>query len=81
LITIAYSFRDEPVNISIFQNLTNPKKHNRLIIIGPQALEIKKNIVSLIPDIFADRVVPINGGFGDHHVFEMLREEIQPSRV
>jgi len=71
LIAIGYSFRDEPVNIAILENLEKTPNSN-LIVINPDPEQVIQNLVgSTLPEI-DDRIIPVEGRFGDEDVFLKL---------
>lgn len=70
LIAIGYSFRDEPVNIAILENLRRNRTAT-LIVINPQAENVIQNLGSRA-SAFNDRIIPIPEKFGDTKMLEKL---------
>lgn len=71
LIVIGYSFRDDPVNTAIIENLEKTK-HSILIVVNPNPKKVIQNVGALASSKFDDRVIPVNGKFGDEKVFKKL---------
>jgi len=69
LIAIGYSFRDEPVNLAILENLKKVEYSN-LIVVNPNPEKTIQNMgIAALPN---DRIIPIKGKFGDEKVFQQL---------
>lgn len=78
LLVIGYSFRDEPVNTAIIENMMLNEK-SQIIIINPRPDEVLKNLYSNIPEnitwrIPKYRIYKFDGKFGSNEVFDYLRE-------
>lgn len=79
MIAIGYSFRDEPINIAILENLERNQTAT-LIVVNPKPQEVSKNLGKLSPEIY-DRIIPVRGEFGENAVFNKLPFALQaPSR-
>ena len=72
LVTIGYSFRDEPVNVAILDNLEYTPQ-SKLIVVTLDPKETIQNLGILPKSKFDDRVIPVKGSFGDEHVFKKLK--------
>ena len=72
LIVLGYSFRDEPINTAIIENLINVK-NCCLIVVTPHPKEAIKNLSKSILDEFENKIIPIKGKFGDAGVFSKIR--------
>jgi len=77
LIVIGYSFRDDPVNIAINQNMDRDE-NSTLIIVDPKAEEIIKNFS---PDLqrYLSRIIRIPNEFGNEIIFDKLEVAIKAS--
>ena len=75
MIAIGYSFRDDPVNIAILENLERIKDAT-LIIVNPGAERVIKNLGSWA-QIFDNRIIRIPNEFGDESMFEKLELAIK----
>jgi hypothetical protein len=71
LIAIGYSFRDEPVNIAIIENLERVP-HSNLIVVNPNPETVLKNLGDSVLSKFGNRIIRIKGKFGDERVFVQL---------
>jgi len=70
MIAIGYSFRDEPVNVAILENLE--RIHGAtLIVVNPKPQKVIKNLGELSIEIH-NRIIPVKGEFGKDVVFEKL---------
>jgi len=69
MIAVGYSFRDEPVNIAIAENLER-NKDATLILLNPEPEKAIRNFESASK--FSDRIIPVHGNFGDEKLFEKL---------
>lgn len=75
LIAIGYSFRDDPVNYAIIENLK--KTLGTLIVVNPNPEKVIKNLeasralVRSFPRV-DDYIIPVKGKFGDEEVFDKL---------
>lgn len=69
LIAIGYSFRDDPVNIAIIENLMKNQR-SCLIVVDPKPKVAIQNL-GVLPE-FDERVIPVKGGFGEEAVFKKL---------
>jgi hypothetical protein len=66
LVTIGYSFRDDPINIAIMERLKSPPPPpSKLIVVNPNAEEAIRNLGHLSSDI-DDRIIRINQPFEDN---------------
>lgn len=72
LVAIGYSFRDDPVNTAIVENLEQDKSSN-LIVINPEPEEAIQNMMAAVTSELNDRIIPIKGKFGDEEVFQRLK--------
>lgn len=77
LLVIGYSFRDEPINTAIIENMMLNKK-SQIIIINPDPNEIINNLYNNIPDniewkIPEYRIYSHAGKFGEPEAFEYLK--------
>lgn len=75
LIAIGYSFRDDPVNIAILENLQR-NEGSVLIAINPHPDEVIRNF-GVSPLKFDDRIILIKDDFGSETSFEKLKLAIQ----
>lgn len=75
MIAIGYSFRDDPVNIAILEDLEKVK-HATLIVINPDAEKVIKNLGSW-GQTFSNRIIRIPKKFGDESIFEELERAIK----
>jgi hypothetical protein len=76
LLVIGYSFRDEPINTAIIENMKLNKK-SQIIIISPKPDEVLENLYNNIPEGFSwkipkNRLFKFSGEFGTSEVFEYL---------
>jgi len=76
LIAIGYSFRDDPVNIAILENLEKVE-HSILIVVNPNAEKVIQNLGASALPKFDDRIIPVQGKFGDEEVFQNLMEALK----
>jgi hypothetical protein len=74
MIAIGYSFRDEPVNIAIAENLEKVK-YATLIVLNPEPEKVIQNF-GPVASRFDDRIIRVSGEFGDEKVFERLEEAV-----
>lgn len=77
LLVIGYSFRDEPINTAIIENMELNEK-SQLIVINPKPDEVLENLYNNIPEdtkwrIPEHRVYKCVGKFGSPEVFEYLK--------
>lgn len=77
LLVIGYSFRDEPVNTAIIENMRLYEK-SQIIIINPRPDEVLENLYSNIPEsikwrIPEYRIYKFGGKFGSSEVFDYLK--------
>jgi len=70
MIAIGYSFRDEPVNVGILENLQRNHRAT-LIVVNPKPEEIIENFGKLDNEIH-NRIIPVKGEFGKDAVFKKL---------
>lgn len=70
MIAIGYSFRDDPVNIAISENLEKVV-NSTLIVINPDAEKVIQNLGSSA-EVFNSRIIRIPKCFGDENLFEKL---------
>jgi hypothetical protein len=70
MLVIGYSFRDEPVNCAIVDNLRKVED-SIILIIDPNAETLCTNL-SFLYNIAQQRLIPINGEFGSESVFDNL---------
>ena len=71
LVVIGYSFRDDPVNIAILENLQRVPDSN-LIVINPDPDKVVKNLGDLARSKLDNRIIPVEGRFGDRNTFKKL---------
>jgi hypothetical protein len=71
LVAIGYSFRDEPINIAILENLQR-EENNKLIVVNPNPEEVLKNLG--VSDLMKadERIVPVEGEFGKEQTARKL---------
>jgi len=74
MVAIGYSFRDEPVNIAIAENLEKAKGAT-LIVLNPDPEKVLQNFGSAA-STFDDSIIRVSGKFGDEKVFERLKEAV-----
>jgi hypothetical protein len=72
-----YSFRDEPINTAIIENM-KINKRSQIIIISPKPNEVLENLYQNIPEninwkIPKNRLFKFSGEFGTPEVFEYLQ--------
>lgn len=77
LLIIGYSFRDEPINVAIIENMILNKKA-QIIIVDPRPDEVIENLYNNIPEnitwrIPDHRILKFSGKFGSPEVFEYLK--------
>lgn len=77
LLVVGYSFRDEPINTAIIENMQLYDK-SQLIIINPQPDQVLKNLYNNISEnitwkIPERRIFKFSGNFGSPEVFEYLK--------
>jgi len=75
MIAIGYSFRDDPVNIAILENLERIKNAT-LIVVNPDAERVIKNLGSWA-QTFDNHIIRIPKKFGDERMFEKLELAIK----
>ncbi|MHA1878310.1 MAG: SIR2 family protein [Promethearchaeota archaeon] len=73
LLVIGYSFRDEPVNTAILENLKFDPT-SKLILINPNPLRVINNLSKDIP---RDRVVLIPSKFGSKETLDLIEDRYQ----
>jgi hypothetical protein len=78
LLVIGYSFRDEPINMAIIENMML-NKESQIIIIDPNPKEALDNLYSNISEnitwrIPRHRLFTFEGKFGSDEVFEYLQK-------
>lgn len=71
LIVIGYSFRDDPVNSAIIENLEKTQ-NSTLIVIDPDPKLAIQNLGNFALSKFNDRMIPVKGEFGNEKVFKKL---------
>jgi len=71
LIVIGYSFRDDPVNAAIIENLEKTQD-SILVLVNPNPKKVIKNLGDSAISKFDDRIIPVKGEFGDEKVFKKL---------
>lgn len=74
MIAIGYSFRDEPVNIAIAENLEKVEDAT-LIVLNPEPEKVIQNF-GPAASRFDDRIIRVSGEFGDEKVIERLKEAV-----
>lgn len=75
MIAIGYSFRDEPVNIAIIENLE--KNYNAcLIVLNPESELVISNLGG-IEEKFRERIIPIPEEFGSEPGFQKLSVAVE----
>ena len=67
MIAIGYSFRDEPVNIAIAENLERIKD-STLVLLDPEPQKAIQNFDSASK--FGDRIIAVQGRFGDEKILK-----------
>ena len=77
LLVIGYSFRDEPINTAIVENMMLNEK-SQIIIINPKPDEVLGNLYDNIPEniewrIPEYRIFKFAGEFGSPKVYEYLK--------
>lgn len=72
LIAIGYSFRDDPVNIAILENLARVKQ-SKLIVVNPRPTKVIQNLGTPAISKFDERIIPVEGEFGCENTFEKLK--------
>jgi len=77
LLVIGYSFRDEPVNTAILENMRD-QNNSQLIVINPKADDVIENLYDNVSESFSwkipkNRLFKFSGKFGTSEVFEYLR--------
>jgi hypothetical protein len=78
LLVIGYSFRDEPINTAIIENLMLTEK-SQIIIIDPKPMEVLDNLYSTMPEnlkwkIPKHRLFTFAGKFGSDDIFDYLKK-------
>lgn len=78
LLVIGYSFRDEPINTAILENMQDID-NSQLIVINPKADDVIENLYNNAPVGFSwkipkNRLFKFSGKFGSSEVFEYLRK-------
>ena len=71
MIAIGYSFRDEPVNIAILENL-EMYKDSKLIIVNPKPEDVIVNLGEQA-ERFEDQIISVSGKFGDTHIYSEIK--------
>jgi hypothetical protein len=71
LVAIGYSFRDEPVNIAIRENLEK-KANSKLIVVNPNPEEVLKNLGVSDLTTVEEQIVPVAGEFGKEETIKKL---------
>lgn len=71
LIAIGYSFRDEPANVAIMEDLDKVES-STLIVINPSPEKVIQNFGGLALQKIDKRIIPVKGEFGDEKVFQQL---------
>lgn len=71
MIAIGYSFRDDPVNIAVLENLDKVKEAN-LIVVDPCAENVVQNLGNLALSRYNDRIIRVQGNFEDEWIFDEL---------
>ncbi|MCK4424723.1 SIR2 family protein, partial [Candidatus Bathyarchaeota archaeon] len=71
LVVIGYSFRDDPVNNAIIENLEKTP-YSILIVINPDPEKVIKNMEAPALSGINDRIIPVKGRFGTPEVFQKL---------
>jgi hypothetical protein len=76
LVAIGYSFRDEPINIAILENLQR-EENNKLIVVNPNPEEVLKNLG--VSDLMKadERIVPVEGEFGKEQTARKLESALR----
>lgn len=74
MIAIGYSFRDEPVNIAIAENLGKVEDAT-LIVLNPEPEKVIQNF-GPVASRFDDRIIRVPGEFGDERVLERLKDAV-----
>lgn len=72
LIVIGYSFRDDPVNAAIADNLERTE-HSNLIVVNPNPRKVIRNMKASVVHRFDQRIIPVKGRFGDEAIFQKLK--------
>jgi len=77
LLAIGYSFRDEPVNMSVIENMQLQEK-SQIIIVNPNPDKVLQNLYDNIPEnltwrIPESRIYKFAGEFGSPEVFDYLK--------
>ena len=68
LIVIGYSFRDDPINKAILENMQIMPK-SKLVVINPNPRTVLENLGSKLP---GDRVFEVSGKFGESSTLNLL---------
>jgi len=71
LIVIGYSFRDDPVNTAIIENLKRTEQ-SILIVVNPIPEKVIHNLGTSAISEFDDRIISVEGEFGDEKTFKKL---------
>ena len=74
MIAVGYSFRDEPVNIAIAENLDRAE-HSTLIVANPHPEDAIRNLD--LASSYEDRIIPVRGEFGNEKSFRRLEEAVE----
>jgi hypothetical protein len=77
LLVIGYSFRDEPVNCAIMDNLR--RLPTSIIIIFDPDAETLASVIYSTYNIAYDRIIPVKGKFGDWPIGEDLKTALKCS--
>jgi hypothetical protein len=80
LVAIGYSFRDEPINIAILENLQKTKD-SKLIVVNPSPEGVLKNLGVADLQTLNEQIVPVEGEFGKEETARKLELALRvPSR-
>lgn len=71
LVAIGYSFRDDPVNTAIVENLEKVPS-SVLIVVNPEPEKVIQNMIASVSTELDNRIIPVQGNFGDEKVFQKL---------
>jgi len=77
LLIIGYSFRDEPINTAILENMKYTN-HSQLIVVDPEVDKVVENLYQCVPEsvkwqIPKHRLFKFSGRFGSNEVYEYLQ--------
>lgn len=78
LIVIGYSFRDEPVNVAILENMQK-QKDSLMIVIDPEAEKVIQNLGNSAK--LSNRIIRIPKKFGEPTMFEKLELALKVTRA